>query len=186
MGDAVKIVKKNGCAVAVYYDTCAESPREWDNLGKLFLRTRSIHVTECEEEDVKRAAVRLPVYKYEHSGISLGTDNTKYPFNDPWDSCLAGYIIALPEDIRKEYNIRRITKKVREKVAEILKSEVATYNQYIEGEVYGYKVFSGVPEDTPDNEVEEVGTEEDSCWGYYGIEDALNDGMLMVPEPAMA
>ena len=177
MNEAVKVVRKNNCAVCIYPDSDPSSPREWDNLGKLFLQTRSVWRTECTEDDVREAVVKLPVYKYEHSGVALSTRNDCYPFNDRWDSCLAGYIVALREDVVKEFGVKRISAKLKNKVAEILKSEVAAYNQWINGEVYGFKVFSGVDESVADCEIEEVGTEEDSCWGYYSIEDAINDAL---------
>ena len=186
MNEAVKIVRKNNYAVCVYPDFYPESPREWDNLGKLFIKTRSVYNTECTEEDVKKAPVRLQVYKYEHSGIALSTSNASYPFNDPWDSCLAGYIIAKREDILKEFNAKRLTAKLKDKVVEILKNEIEIYSQYIDGEVYGFKVFSGIDDGVPDEEIEEVGTEEDSCWGFYSVQDALEEGLECVPETVTA
>lgn len=186
MNEAVKIVRKNNYAVCVYPDNDPSSPREWDNLGKLFLKTRSVWRTECTEDDVREAVVKLPVYKYEHSGIALSTSNASYPFNDRWDSCLAGYIIATREDILKEFNAKRLTAKLKDKAVEILKNEVEIYSQYINGEVYGFKVFSGIDDGVPDEEIEEVGTEEDSCWGFYSIKDALEEGLEYVPETVTA
>lgn len=43
---------------------------------------------------------------------------------------------------------------------EIAEAHVKEWNQYLGGEVYGYRVVEG---ENDDNEV-------DSCWGYYGIE----------------
>jgi hypothetical protein len=40
--------------------------------------------------------------------------------------------------------------------------EVKTYDDYLTGNVYGYKV------------IDEQGNEEDSCWGYYG-EDSIKE-----------
>jgi len=185
MNEAVKIVRKNNYAVCVYPDNDPESPREWDNLGKLFLKTRSVYKTECTEEDVKKAPVRLQVYKYEHSGISLSTSSS-YPFNDPWDSCLAGYIIARREDILKEFGAKRLTAKLKDKAVEILKNEVEIYSQYINGDVYGFRVFSGIDDSIPDDEIEDAGTEEDSCWGFYSVQDALDEGLEYVPETVTA
>lgn len=182
MNEAVKIVRKNNYAVCVYPDSYPESPREWDNLGKLFLKTRSVYKTECTEEDVKKAPVRLQVYKYEHSGISLSTS----PFNDPWDSCLAGYIIARREDILKEFGVKRLTAKLKDKAVEILKNEIEIYSQYINGDVYGFRVFSGIDDSIPDDEIEDAGTEEDSCWGFYSVRDALDEGLQYVPETVTA
>ncbi len=46
----------------------------------------------------------------------------------------------------------------------IAEAEVQTYDQYLRGEVYGYQI-------------DEDG---DSCWGYYGIEDCLEEAKSTV------
>ena len=185
MGNAVKVVRYNGYAVVVKYDECPESPREWGNLGKLFLKTRSVYKTECKEDGLEKARVKIPVYKYEHSGVCLQASTGGNPFSCPWDSCLAGYVVAFADDIRKNYGVKRVTKKIVEKVTELLIGEVKTYSQYIEGEVYGfvaYKVDNGVA----DGDVEDEGEQLDSCWGFYSVEDALNEGKDTLPEEAFA
>lgn len=181
MNEALKIVRDGDYAIAVHYDSDAESPREWDNLGKLFLRTRSINVCECTEDEMNSARVRIPVYKYEHSGIILKASMNGNPFSCPWDSCHCGYIVALADDIRKEYGVKRITKKVIEKVKKVLMDEVDIYSKYLEGEVYGYKTYKVAPS-VPDEKVEEEGEEIDSCWGYYGIDDMIEDAKDSLPK----
>ena len=90
MNDALKTVRKNGYAVVVKYYECPENPREWDNLGKLFLKTRSVHVTECTDDEMKEARVKVPVYMYKHSGVILKASTDGNPFSCPWDSGLVG------------------------------------------------------------------------------------------------
>jgi hypothetical protein len=50
----------------------------------------------------------------------------------------------------------------------LMKGEIETYDNYLRGEVYGYRVF--------EQEVCSAGhtheNELDSCWGYYSEEDA--------------
>ncbi|TEB04760.1 hypothetical protein Psch_03522 [Pelotomaculum schinkii] len=94
----------------------------------------------------------LPLYLYDHSGITMNTTG----FYCPWDSGQVGWIYVTKEMVRREYGIKRITKKIREKVIQALKSEVNVYSEYLEGNVYGY-----VLEDAEGNEL-------DSCWGFYG------------------
>lgn len=181
MNDVVKVVRANGYAVVVKYDNCPESPREWGNLGKLFLKTRSVCNTECTEGEMKAARVKVPVYKYEHSGVILKASTDGNPFYCPWDSCLAGYIVASAEDIRREYGVKRITKQIVDKVVNVLIGEIETYSKYVDGEVYGFETYK-VDDDVPDSLVCEEGELVDSCWGFYAIEDAVEDALGNIRE----
>jgi len=121
------------------------------------------HAFSCpqEFEDYTQAndIVRLPLYLYDHSGITMNTTG----FSCPWDSGQVGYIYVTKENIRKEYNIKRISQKTIKQVLNILKAEVSEYDSYLTGEVYGYRI---VEIDKNDEEVEEL----DACWGFIGDE----------------
>lgn len=54
-----------------------------------------------------------------------------------------------------------------EKAVSYLKGEVNTYNQWVNGEVYGYVI-------TKDGE------EVDSCWGYYGYDHCEDEAKYSV------
>jgi hypothetical protein len=58
----------------------------------------------------------------------------------------------------------------------LLKGEVETYDQYLTGDVYGYRVFK-VETCSQGHEHEE---ELDSCWGYYGEEECMNEGVSVM------
>lgn len=150
----------NGYNVKVVIDEDPESPREaWETLGTILYTSNrytlgDIQATSdlideiVESEDV----IVLPVYAYIHSGITINTTG----FNCPWDSGCCGVIYVDYETIRKEYNVKRISKQLREKIIAYLVGEIKIYDQYLRGEVYGYQV------EDPEGEVV------DSCWGYYG------------------
>jgi hypothetical protein len=104
----------------------------------------------------------LPLFLYDHSGITMKTT----PFSCQWDSSHVGWIYVTKENIRKEYGIKKITKKVKEMVYRILISEVEEYDQYLNGEVYGFIITD-----------DETGEEIDSCWGFYG-EEAANEAAI--------
>lgn len=110
---------------------------------------------EDEELYVERAQallqekyVILPLFLYDHSGISMST-STGYPYNDPWDAGQVGYIYASKAKLKEEG--------VEDGEA-ALRGEVETYDQYLRGEVYGYTV-----EDENDEVL-------DSCWGFFGVD----------------
>lgn len=75
-----------------------------------------------------------------------------------------GYIYALKEDVKREYGVKRISKKLKEMVERRLIAEVEAYDQYIRGNTFGF-----VLED-------EEGDEIDSCWGFLG-DDFVENGM---------
>lgn len=124
-----------------------------------------------------------PLYLYDHSGITMKTT----PFSCPWDSGQVGLIYATYDDILKAFDIQPIkpevwepTKDIVEKAEALLKAEVETYDTYIRGEVLGFRVFGpDTDREDPDDDLDEDNDEhwqddeEDSCWGFYGKEAAL-------------
>ena len=103
----------------------------------------------------------LPLYLYDHSGITISTSS----FSCPWDSGQVGFIFVSKHKVKKE-GIDE------DKVIDYLKNEVKTYDQYLTGDVWGYKVY----------EIEEcnLGCEHkklvDSCWGFYGEDECRSEG----------
>ena len=166
-----------GLTVSMYLDENSESPRDWDNLGKLILFGRHAYMEVNELDRQYRpadysgwsefseailsdhpGAEILPVYRYEHGGVLYNTVG----FNDPWDSCQVGFIVCPREDIVKEYSLKRVTEKTRGKVRQVLVAEVAAYSQWAYGDVYGFIIT--------DSTGNSINLDGDSCLGFYGIE----------------
>lgn len=151
-------INYKGYTINILQDENPESPREFDNLGKMLCFHKRYDLGDKHSftlKDVKRIEANkrklyivLPLYLYDHSGITIDTS----PFSCPWDSGQVGIIYVSKEEVRKEYGWKKITKKREEQIISYLKGEVKTYDNYLTGEVYGY-------------EVEENG---DSCFGFYG------------------
>jgi len=80
-----------------------------------------------KKEDV---LVILPLYLYDHSGITMNTTG----FSCPWDSGQVGWIYATKKDVKKWYGLKRINKPYIDKVREILLGEVKAYDRYLTGE----------------------------------------------------
>jgi hypothetical protein len=145
------------------------SPREDDNLGTMVCFHSRYNLgdkhdynhndyrgwDEMERAIIKneKAGVILPLYLYDHSGITMNTTG----FSCRWDSGQVGFIFISKKKMREEYGYKRISKKLIERVKGYLEGEVKTYDQYLTGDVYGYRIT--------DTETDE---EVDSCWGYYG------------------
>lgn len=151
-----------GYVIKIHNDDSAESPRDWDNLGTITAWHRNYNLSDerhnYDVDDFIKEVVNdpnvisLPVYMYEHSGVALNTTG----FSCRWDSGQVGWIHVHKDKVRKEYSVKRITKKIRDKVESVLRSEIETYSKYVNGEVYGYVV--------EDKDGEHV----DSCWGFIG------------------
>jgi hypothetical protein len=155
--------------IRVMADSDPESPREWDNLGTMVCwhsrynlgdvdGNREYESPEAFLEEIGDAIV-LPLYLYDHSGITMNTTG----FSCPWDSGQVGFIYITLDKVRKEYGWKKITKKRREQIEKYLTGEVETYDMYLRGEVYGFNITRN------DEDGEEVDI--DSCWGFYGYDD---------------
>lgn len=166
--NAIEKYEYKGYTISIHIDETPQNPRtEWDNFGKMVCFHRRYDLgdkhnlnkdqfsswDEVKEYLIKeeKAAVILPLYLYDHSGITMSTT----PFLCRWDSGQVGFIYATREGIQKEYNITNITQKTHKKVANLLTSEVKTYDRYLIGEVYGYEIT--------DNEEEFI----DYCLGFF-------------------
>ncbi len=119
----------------------------------------------------RRIAIVLPLYVYDHSGITMNTTG----FSCRWDSSYVGWIYITREKVREEYSYKRISKKLIERVTGYLVNEVKEYDQYLTGNVYGYRITEINPDD-PDEEGEEV----DSSWGYFGDEYCMSEAESVV------
>ena len=56
---------------------------------------------------------------------------------------MLGYIYVTKENVRKEYGVKRVTRKIIEKVTKLLECEVQEYDHYLTGNVYGYEITKG-------------------------------------------
>ena len=88
------------------------------------------------DEVLDANVVLLPVYIYDHSGITISTG----PFNCPWDSGQVGFIYTDRETILKEHGRQRLTQKLRRKVAEVLKGEIKDLDAHLTGNVWWVSV----------------------------------------------
>lgn len=166
--------------VRIEYDSCPANPMEdFDNLGTIAYLSRSRYTlgnqaVSHEEMDEIAADIRsgklvgMPVQAYVHSGVALKASLTN-PYPDPrWDSGQSGYVYCTREAAIKEFGNKVCTAKVKEKALKLMASEVETFSQYLNGEVYGFIVERF---DEDGEKVEEL----ESCWGFYGLEYCMSE-----------
>ena len=104
--------------------------------------------------------VILPLYLYDHSGITMSTGQ----FSCSFDSGQVGWIVCGKEMVDKEFGGDR------DRAENALQCEVADYDQYLRGDIYGFIVEELVCEDHDTWELVE------SCFGFYGS-DPRENGM---------
>jgi transposase len=184
--EAVKEFKTKDKVLKIFIDESAENPRTlWDNLGTMVCFHRRYDLgdkhnysssdydswDEMEKAIIKQedVAVILPLYLYDHSGITMNTTG----FSCGWDSGQVGFIFVSRETLRNEYGVKRISNKIIEKATKLLLGEVETYDQYICGDVYGFKVFKVETCDNGCEHEEEI----DSCWGFFG-DNFIENGLI--------
>lgn len=133
------------------YDTEQEAMDDLEAEKQYWVENYALQELEDEElmEIIEANAVILPLYLYDHSGITMSTQ----PFSCRWDSGQVGWIYVTHEDIVKEYGDLDI-----EKAKKVLEGEVETYDQYLTDDVYGF-----VLEDKNGDVIE-------SIWGFHGLD----------------
>lgn len=101
----------------------------------------------------------LPVYLYDHGGLSVSTS----AYSCPWDSGQLGFIACSPEKGRYEWG-----KRWREAARRYMRGEVEEYDQYLRGDVWCVELIDR------DGEIIE------SCCGFFGQDAAEGEarGML--------
>ncbi len=100
--------------------------------------------------------VMLPVYLYDHSGITMSTA----PFGDRWDSGHVGWIYVDRTMFMRETG--NLAPDWRTSAVEMLRDEVNVYRKYLGGDCYGYTLYRWNREECSWDDTE------DSCWGFYG------------------
>ena len=106
------------------------------------------------EAHIKKYAVMLPIYIYEHSGFAFRTAQTT-----PSSGARAGII----------YEARADDDKYDEAILEGMRGEVKLLEVWANGEVYGFKVMEQqVIEQDGRTFTDNAPVEVDACWGFYG------------------
>lgn len=162
----------------ITYDSDVDSPRTWSNLGKFIVissrynspdddetfisivketsqyatsQENHIELIKKEIEDLGDKVLYItPVCRYEHSGVSYSI-GTKHGF----DYSNNGFYIVTEETLKGICEPLSSDEEYEKQIS----SEIETYNQWVNGEVYAFTLY------------DENGEHEDSCCGFYAIED---------------
>jgi len=174
----------------IYYDDDARDPREeFDHPTVMVCHHRDYilgdvdfesidpvnYETGEEYDDIEEYFVKelgaimvLPLFIYDHSGITISTGR----FSCPWDTSCVGYIYMTKKQaidcFGESYTMEQVEK--------CLIDDVKEYDDYLTGNVFGFKIFE-------EKHIREMclyckevlkeydeSVETDSCWGIYGLE----------------
>lgn len=202
----------NKYTITVFRDEYVESPRRWDNVATMicwhssyllgdehnyedaydFLSEiyREIFGKEWEDDhdnentfDIYSAIVEseqmyiTPLYLYDHGGIDLRTYKT-----GDWDESAVGFAYVWKNAILNEYR-NGSELGWMSKAHEIIDNEIAIYNHYLQGELYGFRLCKHVTRQDRcphcGEIIREYEDEEeiDACSGFYG--DSLEDSGIL-------
>ena len=130
-------------------------------------------------DDVKQALIRtedavviLPVYMYDHSGLSVQT----HPFGCRWDSGQLGFIYVPRRNLRDYYGVQRLTAKSTQRIEASLRQDIEVLNTYLTEGCYALII-----EARDGSDWEQV----DSCGGFIGS-DVKTNGMMDYLKPWIA
>lgn len=166
----------------VVQDESPESPRDWDNVTTIVCFHKRYDLGDKQDykssdfnywdelkeqiETDHKVLMIKPLYMYDHSGITISTS----PFGCQWDSGQIGWIFI--EEKQWISMMGEDMDRSEERLLRIIDSEVETYDKYLQGEVYQYKIY----------EVEECNlghqhrTLVECCGGYFDEEDCRSEG----------
>jgi len=106
-------------------------------------------------EIINKHCVILPLYLYDHSGITISTEK----FSCPWDSGQVGWIYCTLEKGKKEIG-PDVDGALRESITKRLEREVKTYDDFITGQCWWFELQFKSTEGEWETE--------DSCGGFIG------------------
>jgi hypothetical protein len=146
-------IKVDNITVEIFYDQFADNPREWCNATKFVMFHNRCELpnelgikagdynswNEMKDALDKEYKWVYPVFMHDHGNVAFSVNS----FECRWDSAQVGFIVSDEGNAHEAYI--NVTEELKE------------FAHYINGEVYGVRVF----EDT-----EEI----DSCYGYYGYD----------------
>ncbi len=154
---------------------------EWDFLQNLCEHLLDMEYEDCEDMTEKEMFKKLvdsgeilikPVNLYDHSGITVST-SSGYPYNDRWDSGCVGFIYVTKQTLLKLCS--GITEENWKDCADkYIEGEMETYDQYLRGDVYWFRLTKKVTKQDKcphcGEVIREYEDEEeiDSICGFYG------------------
>jgi len=152
--EAIKTFENEEYKLVIEYTYDTENPLEYGDGSASEIFTH-------DEMDAYAGSIafKLPLYRYEHSGVAYSTK----PFSCRWDSGQVGFVVVTKEKIN-ELGLEGRTQRELEKMVD---DEIEVYSQWANGDVVGFTLSKKVKCDCCNHtELEVI----DSCNGFYGYD----------------
>lgn len=200
--DGMKIIERKDnpdCVEFCLLDHWSESKDNWshDTIDIRWLESEireNLTIGNCQKL-LKPYCEWMPLWLYDHSGLTMSCGARTGQYADRWDSGCVGWIVAMKEKIMKEtmeilrgedgepirveykhegqpstYGVmsRPLNEETwRKRAIEVMEGEVEDYDKYLRGDVSGYTLY-----EQEDGEW----VEQETCWGFYG-DDLMENGV---------
>jgi hypothetical protein len=187
----IEIELKNKQRLKIYQEESPCDPRKDDNLSRMicFHNTYSLGDNSPELdyssksydswEGLEKSIIRnekpfviLPLYLYNHSGITISTT----PFNCNWDSGQIGFIFIRQKEIDNlgtHINNNESFTDYKERLKTYMLNELDHYDMYLTGDTYRFIIENA------------EGIVIDACGGFYGQDWKSNGITDYLPEEAL-
>jgi len=120
--------------------------------------------------------ISLPLYIYDHSGISMSTSF----IGDRWDTSQVGYIYITRAQARKNFQSKRLSKKLIAQIKQEMIDFVRLYSAYLSGEE-ALENFNFIVTDSKDKHV----FTSECCYHGFSDEDAITEAKYIVDNLAI-
>ena len=175
-----------GYTIAIDYDSDPSNPREWDNFGTMVCFHKRYMLGDSFKLDMDDygswsevrdhieselgAMVILPLFLYDHSGLSISVGASRAE-HASWDSGQVGFIYCTDGDMVRE-GIKTL-----QEAEDLLRNEVKTYDKYLKGDFYTYRITKDETCQACNHTAENF---QDSVGGWSEADDAMNEAMQVV------
>ena len=193
MDEFVEKIEMGNLVIRIFQDEDPQNPRhEYDHVSIMVCSHKRYDLgdkddvhginfknfngwSEVREEIKERFKTEyiLPLFLYDHSGITISVGGFSHVDSQRWDWGQVGFIF-IPSDVMKKDYPGYGEKTLQDRAEEIMVSEVKEYDQYLTGDVYGYDIVQVSHCEHCDKDTEET---LDSCYGFYGMEYCRDDAV---------
>jgi hypothetical protein len=177
-----------GYTIAIDYDQDPQNPREWDNFGTMVCMHGRYALGDSFKIDNQDLGswsevrdyieselggmVILPLYLYDHSGLSMKVGSYRGIVEHAgWDSGQVGFIFCTDGDMVRE-GIKDL-----DQAEALLRGEVKSYDKYLRGESYTYRITKDEKCEACNHTTENF---QDSVGGWEEADDAMKEAMQVI------
>lgn len=157
--DAIKMFQMGDKKIMITHDDCPEDPLSWGHFN--FLSTNKEHYTDREYKTIRaKNGDLVSISEFESlEEIEKFLSANDYLYRYVYSYGNSGFLYVDKEKIRRDYRVKRITKKIQEQVyGHMISFASGEWEQYFNGDIYRYAII---------NSSDEL---EDSMCNIYGLE----------------